>query len=733
MAHPLRPASENADPLFSVVDDDDVPFCVVCTGEECVCGAVVAAGHASRVAHLADSTPSAYSPRLSSPVAGPSSSKHIPTLKIKLPAGLLSKARASSSSTHVRSDRKSFDAKRLARPAKLDASARKVKSTLLTKTKAPSRLPARPPLAKKSAALKKKRKNRAAVPWENSESELTDIDAAMLDAFEDDPNDYLPVSTNLPTFMPASFVSAAAVASSPVESSDSDSDSSLTAGFGSDDSMQAEEEDFITGQRHKDRARVKKDGSDDPRPRVQNNWEIKPRMRSVDLEDDMDVDSGEETEAEDDEVDEEETEDDKQEDWGSRRPVATTWSDGEESEIDADLFFANLGSDGSTSSSDENMPEDAPVSPTSPTVPAPTGLALGSLFPFDTTHGWEAEVTLPDLDNLPIFVDADLACFLEPNEESSPSDVDEGPFVSFSDGCERDDEDDGGEDDGAWSDEDAGATTDEDLVDAHGLPTARAMALFKMPVAPVSLAAVAPLATVSPYVPRVDIKARTSFAPAEILAGRGDLDMDGDSDEHDHDGLVTRRARSASWSVSRGGVRFPRMGRFGSSASRQAVIDGKTEDVPSPFARRAPSLRRNRVRCSPRSLKRRADLLLTRHLKAHTEQAPLALVGRPSAVSALLSTPRTSRYPHLRPWSTLWLHQSSSTTSSIRLCSPPTRPRRTSPRARACGTRLQPQRPAPHPTRISPAGTLCPLTCSGTRTRQARTSCARPAPRHFPY
>jgi hypothetical protein len=587
LAPPPRPASANADLSLSAVDDDDDQvFCVVCEGE-CICGAV-AAGNASRIAVLMDSTPSAYSPRVSPPVVGPSSSaKSMPSLKIKLPAGLLSKARASSSSTHTRSDRTLVNAKRLGRPAKPDSSARKLKSA--TKIKPAARLPARPPLAKKSAALKKKRKNRAAVPWECSDSEASDLDATMLDAFEDDPADFLPPA-HLPTFVPAS-----AVDSSAADSSESDSDSSLTSGFGSDASMLAEEEDFIVAdQRHKERGRVKKD---DPSPPVQNNWEIKPRMRSVSLEDDMDVDSGEETEADDDGDEDVQETDGVEDDRGSRRPVATTWSDGEQSELDAELFFANLGSGSSSSDDDEqNTPEDASTFPASPAVTGPAGLTFGPLLPLENASTWDAEAGFSGFDNLPTFVDANLAGLLEPEDESSASDIDEGPFVSFSDGCERDDEGEEGEEDGEWSDEDAGATTDEDLVDEIGLPTAQAMAIFKMPVAPASLAAVAPLATVSPYIPRVGHRRRPPYAPADILAGRGDPDMEGDSDEHDHDGLPTRRARSASWSTSRGGVRYPRMGRFDPSNARQAVIDGKTPDVPSPFAHRASSLRRSRVR-----------------------------------------------------------------------------------------------------------------------------------------
>jgi hypothetical protein len=668
-------------PLLATDDDDDQVFCVVCDGE-CTCPS------ASRTAVLLDSTPSAYSPRVSSPVPTSNSASRA-SLKIKLPAGLLSKARASTSTTHVRSD---GTAKRLGRPLKPDV--RKAKSSLIKLSNKPGR-PPRPPLAKKSAALKKKRKNRAAVPWEESDSDLTDLDAAMLDALEGEEAGFLaPAPTHLPTFLPASAVqSSLAAANSTDSDSDSSSDSSSTAGFGTDVSMEAEEEDFIIGtsSRHKDRTRVP------PRKEVHNKWEIKPRLRSVSMEAEMEVDSGEETEADDDDEDEEEVTQDgaggettDADAWGGTQgPVATTWSDGEESDLDVEVFFAGLGSGSSSSSSDE---EDVPAEDNLPVAPTPRSPT--SLFSFEHTQSWDVDTMFSSMDGLPTFMDADLACFYDPVEESSMSEAQDAT-MSPSDGYEREDEDDG--EDNAWSDDDGGVTTDEDLVDAVGLPTPRAMALFQMPITPASLASVAPLATVSPYVGTVirNGQPRPPARPADILAGRAPYMHDHTSDEHDDDDPVTRRARSASWSTSRGGKLYPRMGRFdctpgGSSSVRQAVIDGQTPQIQSPFPRRARSLRRSEVRTNFVIVMQLTHILY-RLLAVLCVLPPAAQEVHRSAVYPSLGHPSISMTPWVWGWirrspstylcspipfpSSRWLHQLNSRTCSIHPSSVTTTPK----------------------------------------------------------
>jgi hypothetical protein len=398
------------------------------------------------------------------------------------------------------------------------------------------------------------------------------------------------------------FVSACSTTS---DNDESDTVSSFEFDSDSDSSIEAEEENFIRSEEKRihDKARVRRelmgDEGGQKKRDPHNNWVIRPRKKSVgSSDDDMEVDSEDATEEEDEDLDEE-GRDAEEDETDVRGPgagyagVATGWSDDDddESSFDADLFFANLSdSDSGTCSSGEKG-DDLSELDASPFLDTTLVRQEMADLQFEVTEGWDGQIVFTNgLRDGQGILDHDLElnaaqAFPEPTLASTQdSDVE----MQTSDGADGEDEDDDcdlGESDGE--------TTEEELVGPNGLPTDRAMMLFRLPT---SVSAINPLSTMSPNTsprPRnrqsLTYGQLDSLTPAEILSGKASWE---DSDEHECDAYGTRSVTS-----SRGGV--PVMGHFETgqcNLQKSAIINGSNEDVPSPFSRLKRSVKRSRPR-----------------------------------------------------------------------------------------------------------------------------------------
>ena len=381
------------------------------------------------------------------------------------------------------------------------------------------------------------------------------------------------------------FVSADGLTSEASDSSESDSD---TSGFGSDSSLAAEEENYIVAeQRRRDKARIRREllGDDVPKYKDPNNsWIIRPRKKSVGLSDvDMEGDTDITEEEEEDEEMDEDDEDDEADDRVSRvyTGLATGWSDDEESNFDADLFFTNLTD---TSSDDGSSETDGSHLHDSATDPLANSVNSLRSVDFEVTEAWDGQVVFTNGSNdghgvLDLAFEADAAQLLASDSASISHDSD--VEMRASDGPEGDF--DGG---GFELSEDDGETTEEELVDEHGLPTSRAMKLFRWPA---SVSSINPMSTVSPNISPAPFCRRhpsstlESPRPADILAGKvfweeaGQPHPSSDSAE----GSIEESPRP----ISRIGV--PIMGEFNleDNVQKSAVLTGTNKDVPSPYPR----------------------------------------------------------------------------------------------------------------------------------------------------
>jgi hypothetical protein len=407
---------------------------------------------------------------------------------------------------------------------------------------------------------------------------------------------------DFPTFISADEFSSANESSA--GSSSSSEESELTD-F-SDSSVAEEEENFIRATeeqraRARDKARLRREllGEVEKRKERRNDWEIRSRKKSVSPSDnDMDIDSDES----DDEAEEaaeaaegDDGEDDEEDDTGPARGsyigIATGWSDGEESSFDADLFFAGLSdSDSGPEFPTIPGPEAAPlIQDNSSVTVAPSSLAQGI---FEITEGWDGSVIFTNgLQDGQGLLDRDF----EANaaqlliDAATVSGSNSGSDIRMSESAgEMGDSEDENDTPGEMENND-GDTTEEELVDDRGLPTYRAMRLFRPPVTP--LFSINPLSTMSPG-PRVrDVIANQSPQPSDILAGR----VFGYEDEDPPEPPMSEISSTIfSASSDRGTPRFPLMGIFETSSAgslRRAVIDGSRPVVPSPFrkSRRRPS------------------------------------------------------------------------------------------------------------------------------------------------
>jgi hypothetical protein len=397
---------------------------------------------------------------------------------------------------------------------------------------------------------------------------------------------------SFPTFVSADEYSSANESSA---GSSSSSEESELSGF-SDSSIAEEEETYIrTSEEQRarvhDKARIKREllgDSTTNRKERQNDWEIRSRKKSVGpSDDDMDVDS-DETDDEAEDVEEAEggdDEDDDEDDVGPVRSyvgIATGWSEGEESSFDADLFFAGL-SDSDSGPEITTVPDQAAATEDDSSDIGPSVLAQGT---FEITEGWDGSVIFTNgLQDGQGLLDWDFEAnaaqlLIEAStisESNSGSDIrmaesegDMGDSEDETDGLEEVESNDGG-------------STEEELVDDCGLPTARAMRLFRPPMTP--FYAIDPLSTMN-LGPRVrESLPNQSPLPSDILAGHvfGDEDDDPPEPPMSEISSITLSASS-----DRGTPRIPLMGMFEASKTdsiHRAIIDGTCHAVPSPFQR----------------------------------------------------------------------------------------------------------------------------------------------------
>jgi hypothetical protein len=397
---------------------------------------------------------------------------------------------------------------------------------------------------------------------------------------------------DFPTFISADEFSSENESSAGTSSS---SEESEVTDF-SDSSVAEEEENFIRTteeQRARDKARLKRELLGDGTAKIKerrNDWEIRSRKKSVSPSDhDMDVDSDDsDDEAEEgaEEAEGDDGEDDEDDGIGPARGsyigIATGWSNDEESSFDADLFFAGL-SDSESGPELPAVPNQAATTENDSSVTVAPSLAQGI---FEITEGWDGSVIftngLQDGQGLLDWdFEANAAQLLI--EAAAVSDSNSGSDIrmSESEGDMGDSEDENDSLEEVESND--GDTTEEELVDDHGLPTARAMRLFRPPVTP--LFSINPLSTMSPG-PRVrDVIANQSPQPLDILAGRVFGDEDEDAPEPPMSEISSIILSASS---DRGTPRFPLMGIFVASrtdSDHRAVIDGSRPVVPSPFRR----------------------------------------------------------------------------------------------------------------------------------------------------
>ena len=411
-----------------------------------------------------------------------------------------------------------------------------------------------------------------------SDADLDPDDQSVDTALDEDDEDGS--LGHFPVFLPADeLVSTAS------ESSESDLES---AGFGSDSSLEAEEEDYILAeQRRHDKARVRREllGDDGPKRKdPHNNWVIRPRKRSPgisDVEMDGDTDEGTEEEEEGDEEMDDDEEEDETDGQASRlmyTGVATGWSEDEDS-FDADLFFANL-SDATTegtSSDEDGMPQ---IPDACSDAIADSISSLPRSVDFELTEAWDGQLVFTNGSNGDHGVlDAAFEATAAQLTASDCTSVDHNSDVEMR---TSDDDVDDGESEFGGSD---GDTTEEELVDERGLPTSRAMRLFRWPT---SVSAINPLSTVSPICSPTTNNRRSarsasqlpveSLRPADILAGRASFDVPDDGSQDSGDGSPRV--------ISRGGVAI--MGQFNidnCTPQKTTVLTGMNKDVPSPFPR----------------------------------------------------------------------------------------------------------------------------------------------------
>ena len=586
------------------LDDDDDDICPICEGA-CTCNNKTAPpipapfASSSRQTHIQISPQSLPSPS----VQGQSTTTAPLKIKLTIPATLLSRSRYSTSNDPTAPSKKqnthtdAFSrAKRVAGPPKTgDRST--VHPAAISKPKQ-KRISKKPTSSVKDMTEESKNvkvggrhdsrgSGGSATSRKSHEHETGAGNSAK-------PYSQFIQNQRFPTFVSADEFSSANESSA--GSSSSSEESELTE-F-SDSSIADEEETYIRTTeeqraRAHDKARIKRELLGDNatnRKERRNDWEIRSRKKSVGpSDDDMDVDS-DETDDEADGVEEAEGDDDEDEDEDDVRPVrgsyvgiATGWSEDEESSFDADLFFTGLNDSDSGPEIATVPNQDADATEDDSSDIGPSIPAQGT---FEITEGWDGSVIFTNgLQDGQGLLDWDFEAnaaqlLIEAStisESNSGSDI----RMAESEGDMGDSED---ETDGLEEVEsNDGESTEEELVDDCGLPTARAMRLFRPPVTP--LYAIDPLSTMN-LGPRVRERLpNQSPLPSDILAGREFGDEDDDAAEPPMSEISSIILSASS---DRGTPRIPLMGMFEASKTdsvQRAIIDGSRHAVPSPFQR----------------------------------------------------------------------------------------------------------------------------------------------------
>ncbi|OBZ66408.1 hypothetical protein A0H81_13521 [Grifola frondosa] len=439
------------------------------------------------------------------------------------------------------------------------------------------------------------------------------------------------------------FVSAASSSSHSSSSESSDSEASLS--YESDSDVVADETHFIVSSeeaKSHGRKLLPSDVGQRKRDRGSgNNWEIRPRKKSVGSEEEADGDSEESSDEDEDGDDEDEEEDADadieggledadmdDEETSSRIGVSfgggSGWSDDEESTFDADLFFANLDDSSDSGSSSPAMrfvdiAEDTSDIEHSDSLSADEEDAL-LLMDIDPSvqlrrSNGELEVGV-ELDGLAfgwdgLFAHARRRDSFDLNLSFGALDCD----------TEMETETEGSDPSGEIGDqrpgdillqESDGETTEDELVDSDGLPNPRAMMLFRWPT-PMRIA----LASISAH------RRSPPPTPADILAGKISMD---DLEDIEMDKQVDASLPVAS--RRKGGN--PVMGNFVSSADVPrgcVIIDGKGSDIPSPY---------------PRSTtRRRAEGGRSREQQRNSGENPEAFIATPNTMCSFESSEET--------------------------------------------------------------------------------------------
>ena len=329
------------------------------------------------------------------------------------------------------------------------------------------------------------------------------------------------VPLDLPTFISASSSSSESSLSSLSSSEDSDP-GDMEVELAEEQNIKDSEKEKERRSR-KDKARVRREllGENDPRQKgrshhTSNRWDIKTRRKSAsasggEADVDMDAESGDTTDSEEEDQgavvadDEDDEPDAVGVDRDGRRKLGvsfagavTGWSDGEDSDYDADLFFANLDSSESDSASNpavgmflmdaDGEDRDQDQDSGDEIAEAMTIAAAAGLY-----NGWEGPIVFATRD---VGVEMDLSPSHRRRRMSSSILTSDDEQVSgqptnlaVADGMDH-----FGDDAGIDLAESDGETTEEELIGPDGWPNRRAMMVFKWPV---SVGAVDPMNTLT--------------------------------------------------------------------------------------------------------------------------------------------------------------------------------------------------------------------------------------------
>ncbi|EUC59068.1 hypothetical protein RSOL_296300 [Rhizoctonia solani AG-3 Rhs1AP] len=468
--------------------------------------------------------------------------------------------------------------------------------------------PKKPTLAN-SKKRKLGRPHKKRVRETTSESSLSDFD-------DFDEDDFVPFrasgSVHKETRFPT-FVSASVFGDSGEEHSSSSSDSETTGLVMSGDSeVEEEEEMMIVAEEKKERKRKFKELIMNASHKNHmgggaggQQWQIKPRRKSVEGEESIDDKTSSESGAGQDE-DEDDEEDDPDEGDADGEEQAAAWSS---DDSDEDLFFANLSDSSISFSADQDDDDDSEtVSSTADLAEAASaGFLSGMGMPMVVMDDFGIELNLggvlnaTDLDQE--FEQRARAQLAEekrtPGRETASPELDVFSAVDYTkealeavDGLEMDLDSDATEYE-EDSDMDGDTTADE-------MERGRTPARFRFPTPP----SINPLSTFSPSPAVSPVGWRdftpTHFAPPLFMRGAAPVTPHARAASFGgFGGLDAARARTisagpvlvngsdGSVSASEVGGTRPVMGSFGRTGDRRraAIIDGNAA-VPSPFASR---------------------------------------------------------------------------------------------------------------------------------------------------